>query len=301
MKANFNSRRAYPPVAEPRYINDRGIILLYDEEGFPGYLRSATLLATIAEPPRFAGDPRHERLVTAFCRVFLHGLEQRDPTLFRSPLADPLSRAYRSLDLAEAERLVEQARLEINRRLGASHTLLPFIWEALQQIGIPVAHARPPGTALRNMERTLRHEADRLEQLAARLGAPVQRRFRMGLEQIQDKAFITDVLTPTQPVLHIVFAFDHVMQEVESTARSVLTPAQAEALAIDVRGPQLSGFAFERDPFFADYVAKLSAIYELALPHLRVQRPDADRVVRLRPRALVVPNATTDGGTVTLH
>lgn len=275
---------AQPPY--PRPDDDaRGVVVRYDER-LPGYQRCAILLATIACPPEHPKDPRWQEVVRAYCRVHFDEGERILPEMFDRPQAQPVTWGHLTFPLDRATTLTEAARATLNARLVASNTMMPFLWEALGKAGkTEFRDQRVEETLESRIQKVVEQEAVRHDQLSARYGEVPPARLPMGKEELQPKNFMTKILRPARPVLHVVAALDHVMEATNQELRKAGKPALNRMLEIDVHGPQVHGWFFERTPELADAVVAVSRLYEQALPHLRVQKPDPDTVVRFRPGA----------------
>lgn len=262
-----------------------GVVVRYDHH-LPGYERCAVLLATIARPPANPADRGWADLVRAFCRLHFHEGEQSSPAEFEEPQPGPVTWGHLTFPLERAKTLVDEARATLNARLVASHALLPFLWEGLGRAGkTEFLGYTARGTLANRIHDIVQREADRLDVLAARHGETPRARFQMGRNEIQDKNFLTKVLLPARPVLHIAAALDHVMELTSAELRKAGNAPVADMLEIDVRGPQIHGWFLERMPELADAVVAVSRLYEQALPYLRVQKPEPTSVVRFRPCA----------------
>ena len=261
----------------------RGVVVRYDD-GLPGYQRCAILLATIACPPRRPDDPRWLELVRAFCRLHFDEGERIVPEMFDRPQTQPVSWGHLTFPLERATKLAEDARATLNARLVASHTMMPFLWEALGKAGKTEFRDYVAETSLESrIQKVVEQEALRQDDLRERYGEVPRARLPMGKDQLQPKNFMTKVLRPARPVLHIVAALDHVMELTNAELRKAGKPPLGQLLTIDVHGPQVHGWFFERMPELADAVVAMSRLYEQALPHLKVQKSDPDTVVRFRP------------------
>ncbi len=246
--------------AAPVPVNDKGVVIAYDENA-PGYYRNALLIATIARPPRFADDPLWLELVSSLCRIAIRDIKKADPGYFSVPqdgvfVLDDFAGVTEADEARQAE-----AWRTIDRRLGAIHTVLPFLWDALVRAGVPVAGRPRPHRMGDAIRRTLEWEEWRLEELERRTGVRPSPRLPMGRESTSEKSFFTDVLRPARPVLHLVAAFDHVLEQLEVALREGASEALRDALTIDVRGPQAAYWMLEQVPEFADHVVKLAAVY----------------------------------------
>jgi hypothetical protein len=273
------------PRPEPPPDDDDvpGVVVRYDD-GLPGYQRCAIVLATLACPPRRADDPRWLEVVRAFCRLHFDEGERIVPDMFDRPQTQPVNWGHLTYPLERATKLAEDARATLNARLVASHTMMPFLWEGLGKAGkIEFRDYKFEETLESRIQKVVDQEADRHAQLSARYGEVPPPRLPMGRDQLQAKNFMTKVLRPARPVLHIVAALDHVMATTNEELRKAGKPPIAKMLEIDVHGTQVHGWFFERMPELADAVVARSWVYEQALPHLRVQRPDhPDTAVRFR-------------------
>lgn len=261
----------------------KGIIVRYDA-GMPGYERCALLLATIACPPRRPNDPRWQDVVRAFCRMHMWEGQQILPEFFATPQSGTFNLGHLTLDPNRARKLVDEAREILNARLAASHVMMPFLWEGLgKEDKVEFRRYVAKETLTQRIQDVVEREANRLDELAARFGERPAARMPMGRDQTSEKNFLTKVLRPARPVLHLVAALDHVMERMAKELRLSASPALREMLSIDVRGPQPHGWFLERMPEMADAVVSMSRLYEQALPHLAVQRPDPETVVQFRP------------------
>jgi hypothetical protein len=228
--------------------------------GIAVVLRGAAILATVAQPPVCADDPRTLEVFYALGRLAADAFLTIDPSAANTELPWPAGSLI--MPLSHARRVERRYKQKLEQRMGAANAFAPFVTSVLASVsGRGVRRRRAP-TVDRAVGEAIELELQRIDAFKA-LGQDTKPRFSISPENFEHR-----VLRESLPVIHICIGIAHaVARSVEMVADWPKDRTRDLPQGVDART------GMWRPQFDADHIIFHEASQDIILEYAEIFEP----------------------------